>query len=295
LQATSLSYKLIKKIKDEKFDEENLHQYSLMVQLGARDLQVGVVSEDQRLLFFEDYVFSEIQSAEEQLQVTKEVYDAHPLLTAGFWKNVTFSIKNNKYAQVPASLFVEDSALEYLRFNAQVDTAKEMVLHCRNRQLDAVTVFALGKDLHQWLSSLYQNTNIQFIHQSAALIEGVLAVAPQHKGQSPLFLYVDRFKLHILSASGGKLVYYNQFPIKHFADYVKYIMLVINALGLSQENSQVILWGYIGKNSPHYHEFVKYVRNVHFGSRPGHLSFGYLFDEVQEHHFFDLYSIHLLI
>ncbi len=295
MQVTSLSYKLIKKIKDEKFDEENLHQYSLMVQLGARDLQVGVVSEDRRLLLFEDYVFSEIQSPEEQLQVTKELYEAHPLLTAGFWKKVTFSIKNNKYAQVPASLFVEDSALEYLRFNAQVDAAKEQVLHCRNRQLDAVTVFALGKDLQGWLTSLYKNSNIQFIHQSAALIEGVLDVAPQHKGQSPLFLYVDRFKLHILSAAGGKLVYYNQFPVKHFADYVKYIMLVINALGLSQENSQVILWGYIGKNSPHYHEFVKYVRNVHFGSRPGHLSFGYLFDEVQEHHFFDLYSIHLLI
>jgi hypothetical protein len=293
LQTASLTYKLIKKIKDERFDEEQLHQYSLMVQLGARDLQVGVISDNGRLVLFEDYVFSEIQSAEEQFQVTKDLYEGHALLAAGFWKSVTFSMKNNKYAQVPASLYVEDSALDYLRFNAQVDTQKELVLHCRNTSLDAVTVFAVHRDLHDWLATIYRNTKLTFIHQSAALIEGVMAEAAHHKG-SPLFLYVDRFKLHILSANGGKLVYYNQFPIKHFADYVKYIMLVINALGLSQEKSQVVMWGYIGRNSPHYNEFIKYVRNVHFGGRPKHLSFGYLFDEIQEHHFFDLFSISLL-
>jgi hypothetical protein len=105
---------------------------------------------------------------------------------------------------------------------------------------------------------------------------------------------VDRFKLHILAVNDGKLAYYNQFLIKQFSDYVKYIMLVMKGLNMDQNTSEVILWGYIGKNSPHYQEFVKYVRNVNFGGRPSYLKFGYLFDEVQEHHFFDLYSIHLL-
>jgi hypothetical protein len=40
---------------------------------------------------------------------------------------------------------------------------------------------------------------------------------------------------------------------------------------------------------------VKYIRNVSFGNRPRHITFGYLFDEVQDHHFFDLFSIKLLI
>lgn len=258
-------------------------------------MQVGVIDEGQRLLLFEDYVFSEVSSPEEQFNITKDLYENHPLLTAGFWNNVTFSIKNNKYAQVPASLFVEESAPEYLKFNAALDTKRETVLTCRNYQLDAITVFAVTTELYDWLVRLYANTSLKFVHQSAALIEGVLDAAPEFKGTSPLFLYVDRFKLHILSAQSGKLVYYNQFPIKHFADYIKYIMLVINALGLNQENSHIVLWGYIGKNSPHYLEFIKYVRNVHFGTRPDHITFGYLFDEVQEHHFFDLFSIRLLI
>jgi hypothetical protein len=293
LQATGAGYKLIKKIKDEKFDEENLHQYTLLVQLGARDMQLGITNPDNRILLFEDYVFNDVKSPGEQLAIVRDLYDNHPLLTAGFWKNVVFSIKSNKFVQVPAALFVETSAAEYLRFNAHIDPTQEDVLFCRNEQLDSITVYAISRELLKWLTGIYTNSSLKFVHQSAALIEGVLRAASARSG-APLYLYVDRFKLHVLAAKDNKLIYYNQFPIKHFADYVKYIMLVLNALGMDQQTSQIVMWGYIGRNSPHYHEFIKYIRNVSFGERPDHLKFGYLFDEVQEHHFFDLYSTHLL-
>jgi hypothetical protein len=294
LQAATLGYKLIRKIKDEKFDEENLHQYSLLIQLGARDLQACVVDENNRVLLLEDYVFNDVGSAEQQVEIVKELYDAHPLLMAGFWKSVTFSIKSNKFVQVPGQLFVPTSAAEYLKFNARIEPDKDKILFCKNTNIDSITVYVAPQPLYDWLTSIYKNSSLQFIHQSTALIEGVLRIA-RDKDATPLYLYVDRFKMHILAARAGQLIYYNQFPIKHFADYVKYIMLVLTALGMDQQTSQVIMWGYIGKNSPHYHEFIKFIRNVSFGDRPDHLTFGYLFDELQEHHFFDLYSIHLLL
>jgi hypothetical protein len=33
---------------------------------------------------------------------------------------------------------------------------------------------------------------------------------------------------------------------------------------------------------------------VIFGNRPANLAFSYGFDELQDHHFFDLYSIYLM-
>ena len=48
MQTAALSYKLIKKIKDEKFDEEKLQHYVLLIQLGTRDFQVAVI-DDNRL------------------------------------------------------------------------------------------------------------------------------------------------------------------------------------------------------------------------------------------------------
>ncbi len=293
MTSAAQSYKLIKKIKDEKFDVENLHQYSLLIHLGVRDLQIGVVDENDRMVFFEDYIFQNLNSNEEQLSLLQKLFESHHLLMAGFWKKVKFSIKNNKLVQVPDSLFVEDASAEYLRLNAKVDTEKEVILHCKNVKTSAVTIFALYKGIHEWIIELYKNSDVRFIHQSSTLIEGVLNDT-HGVGASPLFVYIDRFKLHIICVKGGKLFYYNQFPIQHFSDYVKYIMLVLNAMQMDQQHSQIVLWGYIGKNSPHFIEFSKYIKNVSFGGRPDYLKFGYLFDEVQDHHFYDLYSMHLL-
>ncbi len=294
MQTATISYKLIKKIKDEKFDEEKLQNYVLLIQLGIRDFQVAVIdSNDSRLIFFEDFVLSEISSHSELLGILKSLFESHELLTAGFWKKVKVSIKNNKVIQVPSSLFVEEAAEEYLRFNAEIHPETELTLYCKNTASDAVSIFAMQKDLHEWLSGIYANSSLTIVHQSASLIEGVLHFAKSQKAQ-PLYIYVDRFKLHVLSVQNHKLVYYNQFVIKQFSDYVKYIMLVMTALHLDQNKCPVILWGYIGKNSPHYQEFYKYIRNVAFGDRPDHLKFGYMFDEMQYHHFFDLFSINLL-
>lgn len=294
MSAVATRHKLIKKIKDEKFEEDKLHQYTLLTQIGAKDFQTAVIdSEDNRLIFFEDYVLSDIQSPDDLFAALKALYEGHENLMAGFWKEVRLSIKNNKFVQVPAPLFAEDAAAEYLAFNAVVDPAKETARFCRNQLTDAVTVYAVQNDLLDFLQRTYANTRVNLFHQSAALIEGVLTYTKGKEGQ-PLYVYVDRFKLHILWVKEGKLVYYNQFLIKQFTDYAKSIMLVMNALGMDQEHTPVVLWGYIGKNSPHYEEFVRYVRNVGFGDRPKHLRFGYLFDEVQDHHFFDLFSLHLL-
>lgn len=292
MQTTALNYKLIKKIKDERFDEEALHHYTLLVHLGARDLQI-LVLHDNSVLLIEDYVFPALNSNQDLLHVLDQVYDAHALLKAGFWKTIKISIKNNKFVQVPKALFVPDSVAEYLRFNAHVDPETEDFLFTENERAEAITVFAVHKDLRAWLYNVYPNNPPRFLHQSSSLIEGVMHMA-KNKPDGPLYIYVDRFKLHIVSTANGKLLYYNQFVIKQFSDYIKYIMLVMKSLNMDQRTSQVVLWGYIGKNSPHYHEFYKYINNVVFGERPSYLQFSYIFDELQDHHFFDLYSIHLL-
>ena len=293
MQTAVLNYKLIKKIKDERFDEDLIHHYCLLIHIGARDLQVGVIdSQDNRLLLLEDYVFPTLSSQEELSIILDQLFDAHAFLKAAFWKTIKISIKNNKFVQVPDVLFVEEARAEYLKFNAHIDPSEEVV-SVANAQAKAVTVFAMPASLKQWFKQLYPNNEPVFMHQSSVLIEGITQLAST-KTETPLYIYVDRFKLHILSCKQGSLLYYNQFSIKQFSDYIRYIMLVMKSLHLNQATSQVILWGYIGKNSPHYHEFYKYINNVIFGQRPKHLGFGYMFDEVQDHHFFDLYSMHLV-
>ncbi|HZX73528.1 MAG TPA: DUF3822 domain-containing protein, partial [Cyclobacteriaceae bacterium] len=66
MQQAAVRYKLIKKVKDDKFDEENLHQCSLLLQLGARDFQTAIIdSTTNKIVFFEDYVLGDLRSTDE--------------------------------------------------------------------------------------------------------------------------------------------------------------------------------------------------------------------------------------
>lgn len=294
MQATALNYKQIKRVRDDRFDEEYIHQYHLLVNIGTRDFQLAVLEPKEKLvLLLEDFVLPNITSHEELLNLLDQLFDSHNLLKAGFWNKIKISFKNHKFVQVPKVLFAPEALPEYLKFNASIDARKESFLATENSLADAVTVFAINKDLKEWIDGVYPNNVPSFTHQSAVLIEGILEVA-RTRNDNPLYIYVDRFKLHIVACREGKLLYYNQFAIKQFSDYVKYIMLVMKSLNMNQETSEVVLWGYIGKNSPHYSEFYKYINNVTFGGRPQYLKFGFPFDEVQEHHFFDLYNIALM-
>jgi hypothetical protein len=294
LQTTSLQYKLIKKVRDERFDEELIHQYHLLINIGTRDFQLAVVEPvEKAVVLMEDFVVPNVTSHEELLQLLDQLFDSHALLRAGFWKKIKVAFKNQKFIQVPRALYSAEAEGEYLKFNAQVDASREDFLSSTNILADAVTVFAINKDLKAWIDGVYPNNKPLYTHQSAALIEGVMTVARQ-RNDNPLYIYVDRFKLHIIACREKKLLYYNQFAIKQFSDYIKYIMMVMKSLNMDQQTSEVVLWGYIGNNSPHYHEFYKYINNVSFGPHPPGLRFGFAFDEVQDHHFLDLYSIEMI-
>lgn len=293
MSTTTAGYKLIKKVKDAKFDVDNLHQYNLLIQIGVRDLQVSIIdSSNNQVLLLEDYVLPSVKTYTELKNMLAGLFEDHHLLTAGFWKTVRISIKNNKFSLVPSSLFVKEAALDYLRLNSKVNPDSEEVLYYKHIQSDAICVFAMSKKLVEWFRGLYPNAEVGFVHQSSALIEGAINFSKTQKKDS-VYLYIDRFKLHVITLKNGQLEYYNQFAIKQFGEYIRYIMLVIKGLNKSQKNTDVVMWGYIGKQSPHYNEFYKFIKNISFGERPNYLKYGFVFDELQEHHFFDLYSMHL--
>jgi hypothetical protein len=293
LKTAKKEYKLFKKIKEDKFEVDQLHNYDLNLLLGNRDLQIAVVDKrSNRCLIVEDFIISSIDSYAKLVNVFEHIFDDHHLLKAGFWSSVKVGIKGNKFALVPESLFNPDSIFDYLKFNCKVNKESDELMYYKHNKSEAVNTFAIDTRLYNWLETLYKDKEILYFHQSSALIEGVLEQLANYPDDS-VFVYVDRFKLHIITSKNQKLEYYNQFYIKQFSDYIKYIMTVMKGLNRNQLNTNVVLWGYLGKQSKHYNEFAKYIKNISFGERPKFLNFGYPFDELQEHHYFDLYNVHL--
>jgi hypothetical protein len=69
--------------------------------------------------------------------------------------------------------------------------------------------------------------------------------------------------------------------------------LVMQEQKLNPDQDPVTVWGDITHDSALFTILRKYVRNVNLGKKPQTISYSYKFDDVFDHRFFDLYSLHL--
>ena len=291
--ASKATYKLTQKIKDSKFDVENLQNYCLSLQIGIRDFQVCIIdTTDNRCMLLESFVLNGVKTINTRLQVLAGLFENHHLLMAGFWKEIKVSLKSHKFSLVPSSHFVPESVGEYLSLNCEVNEAVEGEYFYQHKASTVVNAYAADKRLINWIKSLYPSKPITFLHQGSALIEGILRY-DEHSKAKTVYCIQDKSVLHIFVSTNQKLQYYNQFSIKNAKEFVKYVLMVFKEFNLNQKNQEVVLWGSLSSQSEQYSLLKKYVANVQFGQKPSYLKLGYEFDEVPEHQFFDVYSIYL--
>lgn len=287
------SFRLLKKIKDPKFEIDRLEFYSLSLFIGHKDFQILIVDcENNQCLLLEDYVFDPNLEDSEKFSVIKFIFDDHHLLLANFWKTINFIIKNRSFSFIPHQLFKEDKTSSYLLVHTMFDPSNEEIMLTHHRELEFVNVFTVPKSFVELTTNIYPGRKIKYIHQSSSLING--AITKNELGEKDVVIYIDRFGLHVLVVENKKLLFYNQYIIKKFDDYIRFIKIAANELSIDLYNDEIYLYGYLGRNTPHFNELKKTMSQLKLGYRPGNINFSYVFDEVLEHQFFDLFSTEIL-
>ncbi len=279
--------------KSKRFDVDDLHNYSLSIQMGIRDLQLCVTdSADNSLLLIEDHSLDGVKSVNTRIEALDKLFNHHSLLQAGFWANVKICIKTHKYALVPQTLFAPEGAMDYLSINCELKSKSEDVSYYKQISSDSVNVFAIDRKMVKWVEETYPSQKVQIVHQGSALIEGILKY-DDHSHEKMMFCNIDHGILHVVVTLKKDVLYYNQFAVRGSQDYLRFIMLVFKELDLNQKTTKVLIWGRVEQNSPHIELLRKYIRNISFGERPTYLKVGYEFDEIPEHQYFDAMNIFL--
>lgn len=290
---TKAEYRRVRRVKDETFDIDRIEHYSLTLQIGTHDLQFCVTdTQNNQCVGLEDYRIRGAKTVNGRLRLIKSILDNHEYLTAGFWRDVKLSLKTHKFSLVPSNFFIDESAADYLTLNSEIKTSFEHVSFYKQISTSAYNVFAAETKLRGWIESIYDKKKVHLIHQGSAFIEGVLNHADLATERS-MYCYVDRGILHMLVTDNKEVKYYNQFAARTKEELLKYIMLVINELDMDNKTSQIIMWGFIKQHGDEIDLLKKYIRNISFGSKPSFLKFGYQFDEVNDHNYFDLLSCYL--
>lgn len=283
------SFRLLKKIKDPKFEIDRLEYYSLSLYIGQKDFQILITDhETNYVVLLEDYVFDPKLDDLAKKEVVKFIFDDHHLLLANFWRSINLIFKSRNYSFIPHQLFDEKKASTYLSINTSFDADTEEIMLTYHRYLDLVNVFSVPIWIVELLSGIYHGKRINYIHQSSSLINGLHS--QNIAGRKDIALYLDRFGLHILVIDDKKLVFYNQYNIKKFIDYANFIKMVSKEIDFDLENDQIKIYGYLGQSTPHFQELRKSIQQLSFGERPKNVKFGYVFDELMEHQYFDLFA-----
>lgn len=105
-----------------------------------------------------------------------------------------------------------------------------------------------------------------------------------------MHMVTDRFRMHLIATGQKGLLYYNQFAIKDFSDYTKYLSVAFHVLKLDPETCPVILWGFITRQSPQALELKDLVRTLDFGKMRPDIRFGLGISGIQDHQYPDLFS-----
>lgn len=293
MNTTEAYYKLRQKIKDSKFDIDQLDQYNLLLQAGDQEFQLIIVdSKSHRCLLLEHYDLFGIETEEDYLQILEALFRDHHLLMAGFWNGVKLSVKNQKFCLVPASLFEKEKLGAYLRLSCHIDEQRENLFYYKHSKTNAVTVFAANARLIDWLHQRYPNLHLQVLHHTCAFTEGILQYE-DHSSQQDLFLLLENNVMTAVLTNNRRLEYCNMFYCRNEQEFVRYVMLIFQQLQLDRNSTKTLLWGSIDTQSSYFTALAPYLRNISFGGRPKFIRFSYMFDDIADHRFFDLYSIYV--
>lgn len=293
MNTINANYRLSHKIQDEAFSISQAGNCNLYVTVSPTVIRLAVADmERNKFVVLEDYelisVFTALQAAEQLSLIALD----NPLLQGAKWHTVRVGVNNQHFTLVPETLFDHVHKQDYLRLNSDLHADNEQVHYYRHSNMEAVNIFAVENALLEKVEVLFPDADVQFVHQTSSLIKGVMHQARRSKDKS-IYIFVERNYVTILVVSDSGLQFCNLFHYLSPEDFIYYIVFVMQEQKLNPEQETIHVWGDVTHDSALFNILQKYIRSVKLGSKPEDISFSYKFDNLFEHRYFEVYSLHL--
>ncbi len=192
-------------------------------------------------------------------------------------------------ALVPAPLFEPDKVETYLQHLSKVDPINK-VHNELVAELDIHNVYAFNLEIYSLLKTYFPRA--EFYHMGTSLLKAFHALTKHQTGED-VYLNVMQGSFQAIVFRSKELILYNTFFFRSTKDFLYYVMLIYDQLGLNQEKVPLNISGELLEDSEVYQLVYKYTRNIHFIKRPHFYRFSDKFSHIPEHFYYDLYSLKL--
>ncbi|MEJ8755512.1 DUF3822 family protein [Pontibacter sp. H259] len=293
MNTTSTNFRLSHKIQDEAFALSAASNCNLYLSISQKSIRLAVADvERNKFVVLEDYelitVFTPAQVAEQLQLIARE----NPLLQEQNWKTIRVAVSNQHFTLVPETLFDPAHQQDYLRLHSNLNPQLDDVLSYRHSSLEAVNIFAVERMIKDTIQDIFPERDIQFVHQTSSLIKTILHLTGRSAARS-MYVYVERSFVTILVVDAHGLQFCNIFQYHSPEDFIYYIIFVMQEQKMNPEQETITVWGDITHDATLFTIMQKYIRQVKFGKKPQDIGYSYKFDDLFEHRYFELYSLHL--
>jgi hypothetical protein len=190
-----------------------------------------------------------------------------------------------KSTLVPSPLFLNEVKENFARFNFTTP-GNHKVLYDKIQNLDAKIVYELPESfVHLWTDIFPHHT---FSCHAGCFIDLVLLINKNSPFQKKVFVNVRKSFVDLAVPEGNKLLFFNSFEFRTKEDFIYYMIFVFEQLAINPEETELLLSGFIDRNSPLFDILYKYVKNIRFLSGSDAFKYSYRFAEIPEHYFFTL-------
>ncbi|MFT2010856.1 DUF3822 family protein [Pontibacter sp. 13R65] len=293
MNTNSTYFRLSHKILDEAFALSQAPDSNLYLALSQKSVRLGVVDlKRNKFVVLEDYELLTVTTPEQVAAQLRLIARSSSILNYKGWRSLRVMISNLNFTLVPETLFEPEHQADYLRLHSELHPEQDQVLAYRHADLEAVNIFSIPAVIREVVEEIAQRRPVQYLHQASALIRCLLHQTGRSRARR-LYLFVEQQYVTILVISQSGLEFCNIFQYQSPEDFIYFVIFVMQEQKLNPEEETITVLGDITHDSTLFSILQKYVRHVRFGKKPADVAYSYKFDDLFEHRYFELYSVHL--
>ncbi len=231
----------------------------LSVQITLTGLSFLIASPNGEVLFFTEKKFDTQHTPEELLFELTHILSGEEALRDEF-ERVTLVYTTQNYAVVPSSLFDENKASEYLKFNTKI-LQNDYISYDEIKNDPSVVVYVPFVNINNYIFE--QFGSFQYYHAGTLLIQYVLNTE-KHSQETRVYLHVLPQQFECIILSQGKLQMCNSYSYKTPEDFIYYILFCFEQLQLNPDTVETVVCGDIFPESELHDILYTYIRHISF-------------------------------
>jgi len=230
----------------------------LSVQVSLTGLSFLVTAIDTGgILFFHEQHFATPNSPEEILVSLQDTLSTKDELTQGV-ASVSLTYATDIYTVVPAALFKEEKASEYLKFNSKI-LANDYIASDLVESYDLVVVFVPFMNINNYLFDTFGS--FEYYHNASLLLKHILDLEKFNKSEK-LYLHLQKEHVDCIALQNEEIQLCNTFPYKTNEDLLYYVLFCLEQLKLNPDKIEVVCLGMIDEEDEKFETLYKYIRNL---------------------------------